>query len=467
MAHEAVLRAVSVAAGQPGAMPVAAWPTDTYSGESKDVSSNGEAVQLFHQPAANTDGDTIVLFRRSDVVVAGDIFDFTGYPAIDTAKGGRFTGVIAALNRIIDLTVAKDWQEGGTMVIPGQGRVADESDVVEYRDMLTIVRDRIQDMIKKGMTLAQVQAARPTYEYDGRYGSESGPWTTAMFVEAAYKDSVDGEPSSYVVSAFRACEQIRRSTQRPQRRNPAEFSALSACSACSACTGVRRHEIHECISCFTGGVERRHGAGTGIRVDFQRRRRRAATGTTRGPGSPAGSRGRRRRSISLETASVVTEGLALAHADPRKGDYSSVPLSAEGRKVADAWDPSKLAADGCKAYGAAAIMRVPGRLKVAWDNDSTLRIETDAGQQTRLLHFDKSEKPPARSWQGHSAAEWERILQPGGLGVSLQQAPPRIGSLKVVTTNLRAGYLRRNGVPYSEDTVTEYFDASRRKTATG
>jgi glyoxylase-like metal-dependent hydrolase (beta-lactamase superfamily II) len=188
MAHEAVLRAVSVAAGQPGAMPVAAWPTDTYSGETKDVSSNGEAVQLFHQPAANTDGDTIVLFRRSDVVVTGDIFLTTGYPVIDAAKGGSFRGVIAGLNHIIDLTVPRDWQEGGTMVIPGQGRVADESDVVEYRDMLTIIRDRIEDMIKKGMTLAQVQAARPTFEYDGRYGSETGSWTTALFVEAAYRD---------------------------------------------------------------------------------------------------------------------------------------------------------------------------------------------------------------------------------------------------------------------------------------
>ncbi len=188
MAHEAVLRAVSGLAGKPGAMPVAAWPTDTYSGESKDVYSNGEPVQLFHQPAAHTDGDSVVLFRRSDVVVTGDIFDMTSYPVIDAARGGRFTGIIAALNRIIEITVPKDWQEGGTMVIPGRGRVADESDVVEYRDMLTIIRDRVQDLIKKGMTLDQVQAARPSFEYDGRYGAATGPWTTKMFVEAAYRD---------------------------------------------------------------------------------------------------------------------------------------------------------------------------------------------------------------------------------------------------------------------------------------
>ena len=128
--------------------------------------------------------------------------------------------------------------------------------------------------------------------------------------------------------------------------------------------------------------------------------------------------------------------------------------------VADTWDPAKLATDGCKAYGAAAIMRVPGRLRVAWEDDTTLKIDTDAGQQTRRLHFDKSLKSAvARSWQGQSVAEWERISQPGGLGVSLQPAPPRVGALKVVTTNLAPGYLRKNGVPYSEDTsLTEYFD---------
>jgi len=178
------------------------------------------------------------------------------------------------------------------------------------------------------------------------------------------------------------------------------------------------------------------------------------------PAAPVTPRAAASIDLTGNWVSIVTEDWRWRMLVPRKGDYSSVPLNAEGKKVADTWDPSKLATDGCKAYGAAAIMRVPGRLKIAWENENTLRIDADAGQQTRLLEFEKTQKPPAtRTWQGHSAAEWERIVQPGGLGVSLQQAPPRIGSLKAITTNLRAGYLRKNGVPYSEDTtVTEYFD---------
>jgi hypothetical protein len=164
--------------------------------------------------------------------------------------------------------------------------------------------------------------------------------------------------------------------------------------------------------------------------------------------------------LTGDWVSVVTEDWRWRMLLPKKGDYASVPLSAEGRKVADAWDPSNLASDGCKPYGGAAIMRVPGRLHIAWEGDATLRIDTDAGQQTRLLVFGKNAKTPSdRTWQGYSAAEWERIRSPGGAGVSLQQGPDRMGALKVVTTNLRAGYLRRNGVPYSDQTtMTEYFD---------
>jgi glyoxylase-like metal-dependent hydrolase (beta-lactamase superfamily II) len=166
-------------------MPFGAWPTEGYPGEYKEVFFNGEAIQLFHPSAAHSGGDTIVFFRRSDVVVTGDLFGTVGYPVIEQA--GSINGVIAGLNRVIDIAIPKDWQEGGTMVIPGHGRICDEADVVEYRDMVTIVRDRIQDMIRQGMTLQQVQAAVPTFEYDPRYGSEAGPWTTGMFVEAVYR----------------------------------------------------------------------------------------------------------------------------------------------------------------------------------------------------------------------------------------------------------------------------------------
>jgi len=183
----------------------------------------------------------------------------------------------------------------------------------------------------------------------------------------------------------------------------------------------------------------------------------------RGRGAPPGPPPTPREAAPIDPTgnwvSVVTEDWRWRMVTPRKGDYSSVPLNEEGRQVADTWEAADMASDGCKPYGAAGIMRVPGRLQVSWENDTTLRIDTDAGLQTRRLHFEPARRPQGRSWQGHSVAEWERLVNGGGLGVSLLTAPPRLGSLKVVTTSLRAGYLRRNGVPYSEDaTVTEYFD---------
>jgi cyclase len=185
LAHENVLTRMSAPAVK---RPTASWPTDTYFPEEKDIFFNGEAVMLYHEPNAHTDGDSIVFFRRSDVVVAGDTFVTTSYPFIDQANGGSIQGEINALNRLLDIAVPAHEQEGGTYVISGHGRICDEADVLEYRDMVTIVRDRIQDMVKRGLTLDQVKAAKPTLDYDRQYGSETGFVTTAGFIEAVYKD---------------------------------------------------------------------------------------------------------------------------------------------------------------------------------------------------------------------------------------------------------------------------------------
>ena len=163
------------------------WPTAAYFTPHRDIHFNGEPIEILHRPSAHTDGDSLVFFRRSDVVATGGIFSPESYPAIDLARGGSVQGVIDALNRIIRIAVPEDKQEGGTKVIPGHGRLCEEADVVEYRDMVTIIRDRIQALIDDGMSLDEVQAARPSLDYDTEYGSDTGFWTTEMFVEAVYR----------------------------------------------------------------------------------------------------------------------------------------------------------------------------------------------------------------------------------------------------------------------------------------
>jgi glyoxylase-like metal-dependent hydrolase (beta-lactamase superfamily II) len=155
---------------------------DTYSTPYKDLFFNNEAFVVYHVPAAHTDGDSIVFFRRSDVLSTGDIFTPGRYPLIDLELGGSVQGLIAALNKVLEIAVPARYQEGGTLVIPGHGRLCDEADVVEYRDMVTIIRDRVQDLIKKGMTLEQVKAAKPSLDYDTQYSGSPG-----MFVESIYK----------------------------------------------------------------------------------------------------------------------------------------------------------------------------------------------------------------------------------------------------------------------------------------
>jgi glyoxylase-like metal-dependent hydrolase (beta-lactamase superfamily II) len=182
IAHENVLERMSARSVKP-AFPARAMPQTTYHIDSIKLSTlyHGDGIQVFHVPAAHTDGDSLVYFRHNDVLATGDIFLTTTYPVIDIDRGGSINGIVDGLNRILDLAFPDFRLEGGTLIVPGHGRVSDSADVAYYRDMVTIVRDRVQDMIKKGMTLDQVKAARPTRDYDPRYGSPDA------FVEAAYK----------------------------------------------------------------------------------------------------------------------------------------------------------------------------------------------------------------------------------------------------------------------------------------
>ena len=161
---------------------------DTFYGDSKDIYFNGEPIEIIHVPAAHTDGDSLVFFRGSDVVSAGGIISTTSFPSFKVEEGGSVDGLIAALNRILDITVAETRGQGGTIVVPGRGRLYDETDVAEYRDMLTIVRDRIQNAIDDGDSLRAVLQARPALDYSGIYDATGGTWTTDRFIEAIYRN---------------------------------------------------------------------------------------------------------------------------------------------------------------------------------------------------------------------------------------------------------------------------------------
>jgi hypothetical protein len=186
-AHENVLTRLTQAGGDS-----AAWPTDTYFVAQKDMFFNGEPVQLMHVPSAHSDGDSLVVFRRTDVISVGNIYTPGRYPIIDVDRGGTIDGIVSALNRVIELTVPEFNEQGGTMVVPGRGHLADEADVAEYRDMVTIVRDRVRDMVNKGMTLEQVKASKPTADYDVVYGEREGQ----TFIEAAYRTLPPPKPAS-------------------------------------------------------------------------------------------------------------------------------------------------------------------------------------------------------------------------------------------------------------------------------
>jgi glyoxylase-like metal-dependent hydrolase (beta-lactamase superfamily II) len=186
VAHEKVLHRMSGLLNEPARMPYGVWPHDTFFSDKKSIYFGGEVVDIMYQPAAHTDGDVIVWFRKSDVIAAGDIFTTTAYPVIDAKRGGTMQGTLDALNRILDIAVPEFNDQGGTLIVPGHGRIGNESDVAEYRDMNTIIRDRIADMVAKRATLAQVKAAHPTLDYDGIYSTPE--WTGDMFIEAIYRE---------------------------------------------------------------------------------------------------------------------------------------------------------------------------------------------------------------------------------------------------------------------------------------
>ncbi len=187
IAHENVLNRMSAPTGKEAPFPAKAWPNDTYFTKEKKMFFDGDPIEIIHIANAHTDGDSMVFFRRSDVISTGDLYVTTSYPIVDLDRGGNIQGILDALNRVIDISIPADKQEGGTYVIPGHGRVCDQADLVEYRDMVTIIRDRIADGVKKGLSLDQVKAAQPTLDYDGIYGSATGFWTTDKFIEAVYK----------------------------------------------------------------------------------------------------------------------------------------------------------------------------------------------------------------------------------------------------------------------------------------
>lgn len=198
LAHENVLQRMSIPKNRNDkAAPTAMWPTETFTSKYRSFYVNDDAVQVIRQIGAVSDGDVLVHFRRADVIATGDVVDLRRFPAIDPAKGGSIQGELEALNRLLDLTVPAMplvLKPGRTLVVPGHGRVSDYGELVDYRDMVTTIKDIIEDMVKKGMSLEQVKAANPTAGYRKRYGADTGPWTTDMFVEAIYNGLKNAKP---------------------------------------------------------------------------------------------------------------------------------------------------------------------------------------------------------------------------------------------------------------------------------
>ncbi len=193
IAHEGLLNRLSATKGETSVAPFVLWPTNTFFTAKKSMSFNHDGIELRHQPAAHTDGDLVVYFRKTDVVAAGDLIDTGGYPKFDPARGGSVKGLLAGLNDVIDIAIAEFNQQGGTRIVPGHGRVMNETDVADYRDMTTIIRDRVKVAVDRKMTLAELKALKPTLDYDGLYSRPD--WTGDMFVEAVYRELSQPQPA--------------------------------------------------------------------------------------------------------------------------------------------------------------------------------------------------------------------------------------------------------------------------------
>jgi glyoxylase-like metal-dependent hydrolase (beta-lactamase superfamily II) len=191
IAHENLLNRMNV---EPTAEPFEMWPSNSFFTAKKTMWFNDEPIEILHVPAAHTDGDVMVFFRRSDVVVAGDVIDTERYPSMDVARGGSMRGILDALNRVIDITVPRFNQQGGTRVVPGHGRILNEADVVEYRDMMTIIYDRVKSGVAAGQAFEQIMSKAPTLEYDGLYSTPS--WTGRMLAQAIFDELRRSPPAS-------------------------------------------------------------------------------------------------------------------------------------------------------------------------------------------------------------------------------------------------------------------------------
>ena len=367
IAHINAYKHMSARVNGQSATPVAAWPTSTFIGDNKKLFFNGEGIQIIHLPAAHTDGDSIVFFRKSDVISSGDVFVTGAYPFIDLNAGGNIQGIVAGLNRIIDLCIPVYGQEGGTLVIPGHGRLSDVGDVINFREMVTIVRDRVQDMVKKNMTLDQVKAAKPTRDYDPLYNEPGAFVTGDAFVEG--------------------CLQELEEVNRHIRRFGVLAMAAIAASSATLSAQLRGRDVSNIDPANTQQAGR--------------------------DANPAAKTPKDAAPIDLTGywVSIVSEDWRFRMLTPPKGDYPNFLLTPDGTKLANAWDPAKdeAAKDHCKAYGAPNIMRVPARFHITWADDRTLKIETDAGRQTRLCSSlarqDRRRRPHVRGRRSRSGSE--------------------------------------------------------------